>query len=631
MLKRPRILLITRNLPPLVGGMERLNWHMADELAKQADVLAIGPSGAAVLKPQSVTLVEVPLKPLSLFLLTSFCKGLWITLRCKPDVILAGSGLTAPIAWLLSKLCGARSAAYLHGFDITVNHGLYRRLWRPTFKKMDQVIVNSTPTQALAIASGVSQSKISIVYPGVSVAEKPQPAERISAFRERHGLTGKKVLLSVGRLTTRKGLREFVEQAMPIIVQAEPDSVLVVIGEAPKNSLGASTQSVESIQAQAKQSGVAEHIRFLGVITDQSLLATAYEAADLHVFPVRHIPDDPEGFGMVAIEAAAHGLPTVAFSTGGIIDAVRHGDSGYLAETNNYTELSQHALELLQNPMAIEHIQDFAQGFAWENFGLSVYKSLIESNMKRTSDGQEERKAHAVTDLTSRIPKAKKIELLLDLQKVNLNRPIRLLEIGCGSGGIANYFATAPHLQCQVTAVDVLDNRQVTESYEFIQTQGVDLPFEDQQFDAVITNHVIEHVGNTQAQIRHLEEIQRVLQPDGVGYLAVPNRWMLTEPHYRLKFLSWWPRTWRSRYLKIMRKGNYYDCEPLEMRELESLLDSAGLLYQNMSIEGWRITFDIEQPHRLSTKILAITPDAVLRPLRPIIPTLIYRIHPSRR
>lgn len=379
MVKRPRILLITRNLPPLVGGMERLNWHMADELARQAEVKVIGPRGSAALRPESVTLTEAPLKPLPLFLVASLLWGLWITLRWKPDVILAGSGLTAPIAWSLSKLCGARSVAYLHGFDITVNHSLYRRLWRPIFRKLDRVAVNSTPTKALAITAGVSPSSIDIVYPGVSLPNAPQPTESIAAFREQHGLTGKKILLSVGRLTTRKGLREFVEQALPAIVQAEPASVLVVIGEAPKNSLGADIQSAESIHAQAKQSGVAGNIRFLGVITDQNLLATAYEAADVHVFPVRHIPDDPEGFGMVAIEAAAHGLTTAAFATGGIIDAVRHGESGYLVETNNYAELSQHILQLLRHPISRESIQRFAQGFAWENFGKGVFGALRET------------------------------------------------------------------------------------------------------------------------------------------------------------------------------------------------------------------------------------------------------------
>jgi phosphatidylinositol alpha-1,6-mannosyltransferase len=372
-----RILIITRNLPPLVGGMERLNWHMADELAKQAEVQVIGPKGAAALKPPPITLTEAPLKPLPLFLLVSFFKGLWIALRWRPHVILAGSGLTAPLAWLISKLSGARSAAYLHGFDITVNHGLYRRLWRPTFKKLDHVIVNSTPTQTLAIAAGVSQKNISIVYPGVSLPEASQSAESIAAFKEQHGLTGKKILLSVGRLTTRKGLREFVAQALPIIVKAEPDAVLVVIGEAPKNSLGAGIQTIESIQAQAEHSGVVENIRFLGVITDKVLLATAYEAADVHVFPVRDIPDDPEGFGMVAIEAAAHGLPTAAFATGGIVDAVSEHLSGALLPSENYTALSEQTLKILHTNMpASQSCKDFAAQFAWEKFEENLRAAL---------------------------------------------------------------------------------------------------------------------------------------------------------------------------------------------------------------------------------------------------------------
>ncbi len=376
----PRTLLITRNLPPLVGGMERLNWHMADELSKQADVHIIGPSGAAALKPEAATLSEVPLKPLPLFLLLTFFKGLWITLRWKPDVILAGSGLTAPIAWLLSKLCGARSAAYLHGFDITVNHCLYRRLWRPIFKKLDHIVVNSTPTQALAIAAGVNPSSIDIVYPGVSLPDSPKPAQSIAAFKEQYGLTGKKILLSVGRLTTRKGLREFVEQALPAIIQAEPDAMLLVIGEAPKNSLGAGIQTVESIQDQAEQSGVAEYIKFLGVITDKDLLATAYEAADVHVFPVRHIPDDPEGFGMVAIEAAAHGLPTVAFASGGVIDAVGEGQSGHLITPGNYPALTQAVLQVLAVDPAPwrTNITTFAQGFAWPVFRRRINRIIYD-------------------------------------------------------------------------------------------------------------------------------------------------------------------------------------------------------------------------------------------------------------
>ena len=238
-----------------------------------------------------------------------------------------------------------------------------------------------------------------------------------------------------------------------------------------------------------------------------------------------------------------------------------------------------------------------------------------------------ERQPHAVTDLASRRFKALKIERLLGLQQ--LPQPIRLLEIGCGSGGIAHYFATHSSLQCSVTAVDVHDNRQVRDGYVYHSVEGVQLPFGDQQFDAVISNHVIEHVGDAAAQLVHLQEIRRVLAPTGKAYLAVPNRWMLTEPHYRLKFLSWLPHAWRSPYLRWMGKGEVYDCEPLQMHELERMLAAAGLQYRNQCVEGWRVTFEIERPTHWSNRVLQATPNALLHPLRPIIPTLIYQLqHP---
>lgn len=231
---------------------------------------------------------------------------------------------------------------------------------------------------------------------------------------------------------------------------------------------------------------------------------------------------------------------------------------------------------------------------------------------------------HAVTDLATRQPKALKIERLLGL--LPKTRPLQLLEIGTGSGGIAHYFGTHPTLPCEVAAVDVHDNRQVHAGYNYFPVQGVILPFVDARFDVVISNHVIEHVGDGEAQLTHLREIQRVLRADGCAYLAVPNRWMLTEPHYRLKFLSWWPHSWRTPYLKLMRKGEFYDCEPLEMRQFERMLIAAGFAYQNLCIEALRETFEIERPHATTTRCLRKIPNALLKPLRPIIPTLIYRI-----
>lgn len=235
-----------------------------------------------------------------------------------------------------------------------------------------------------------------------------------------------------------------------------------------------------------------------------------------------------------------------------------------------------------------------------------------------------ERQAHAVTDLASRQPKALKIERILGLQPTP--QPLQMLEVGCGSGGIAHYFGTHPHLRCEVEAVDVHDNRQVFDGYHYTAVQGVHLPFEAASFDVVITNHVIEHVGEEAAQIRHLEEIHRILKSGGQAYLAVPNRWMLVEPHYRLAFLSWWPRAWRSPYLRLMRKGSFYDCEPLQLRQLERMLRQAGFQFENKSVQAWRETFEIERPNAAATRWLRAAPDAPLNALRHIIPTLVYRL-----
>ncbi|MFP5465661.1 MAG: class I SAM-dependent methyltransferase, partial [Gammaproteobacteria bacterium] len=143
-----------------------------------------------------------------------------------------------------------------------------------------------------------------------------------------------------------------------------------------------------------------------------------------------------------------------------------------------------------------------------------------------------ERQGHAALDLKSRNAKARKIEALLGLKPIS--RPLRLLEVGTGSGGIAHYFGTHPALRCEVDAVDVTDTRQIHDGYRFTQVHDVHLPFPDGHFDVVISNHVIEHVGDSSAQRRHLAELRRVLGPAGVGYLAVPNRWQIVEPHYRL-------------------------------------------------------------------------------------------------
>lgn len=376
---KKKLLLITRNLPPLVGGMERLNWHMADELSKYYDVKVIAPKGSAQQKPIQVDIIEVPLKPLWLFFIFAFIQSIKLRITWKPAIIIAGSGLTAPIVFFCSLLSTSKTVAYVHGLDLTANHIIYQLLWIPALKRLNCIIANSSPTAQLAQNIGIPKEKIRIVFPGVKLPATKLPEVALQEFKAKYGLINKHILLSVGRLTTRKGLREFVKLSLPLIIQQQPNTVLLIVGEAPTQSLHAQIQTQQSIQDTANCLGIGQHIIFLGVITDPVLLATVYSVSNVHIFPVRYIPDDPEGFGMVAIEAAAHGLPTVAFATGGIIDAVLEEQSGYLVSDQDYQILVKKTLLALDNHQRLSaSCHQFAKQFAWDLFGDHIRESIEE-------------------------------------------------------------------------------------------------------------------------------------------------------------------------------------------------------------------------------------------------------------
>jgi phosphatidyl-myo-inositol dimannoside synthase len=238
------------------------------------------------------------------------------------------------------------------------------------------------------------------------------------------------------------------------------------------------------------------------------------------------------------------------------------------------------------------------------------------------------RRGHAILDLNSRDAKARKIETLLNL--TGKDRTIRMLEVGTGSGGIAHYFGSHPTLRVKVESVDVSDTRQIFDDYNFTKVTDTNLPFSDNSFDVVISNHVIEHVGNTDAQRHHLNELHRVLCQDGVGYLAVPNRWQLVEPHYRLAFLSWLPERWRSPYLRWRNRGSEYDCRPLTVDDLESLLNESGFLHKQQHSQALRLTYQLERPGAFAYQgLLRWVPDFAYASMRRAFPTLIYVMWPK--
>ena len=200
---------------------------------------------------------------------------------------------------------------------------------------------------------------------------------------------------------------------------------------------------------------------------------------------------------------------------------------------------------------------------------------------------------HMHFDVESRRNKARKIITLIERRRLLVDGVV--LEIGTGTGVISAELARAAGPAGAAVSIDTMDTRVDKEGYEFRVTSGVTLPFEDASFDVVVSNHVVEHVGDRADQQVHLDEIRRVLRPGGIGYLATPTRWALIEPHFKVPLLSWPPRTMRDRYLRLTGRGKVYNVDPFGPREIRAALRRAGLTWEDktptrwMRWCGWRI------------------------------------------
>jgi hypothetical protein len=135
-------------------------------------------------------------------------------------------------------------------------------------------------------------------------------------------------------------------------------------------------------------------------------------------------------------------------------------------------------------------------------------------------------------------------------------------------------------------------------------------------------------VGPTSDQLEHLAEINRVLSPGGLAYLAAPNKWRLVEPHFGLPFLSWLPSSLSDRYVRLMKRGTHYDCFPPSFRQAMHLFDAAGFKAVDVTIEAMRETLAIEFPgNAVARAINRLLPDWALRAGKGIMPTYVFLLH----
>lgn len=326
-----KVLILTPDYPPAPGGIQLLMGRLATSLpGAEVRVGTMGAPGAGSSERDEV-LFRIPegggrghrLRMAQLNL-----RGLLAARGWRPDVIVAGHVTTAPAAVLAGRLLRVPFAQYVHADEFRTRPSLSG--W--SVRQADAVIAVSGYAARLAEAGGAAPEKAAIILPGVDMpADLPaRPAG------------GRPTILTVARMVAPYKGHDRLLAALPAVRERIPDVQWVVIGDGPRRVM---------VEADAGRMGLASAVRFLGA-ADDTVRDRWLREADVFAMPSRLPPDGVggEGFGIVYLEAAAHGLPVVAGNVAGATDAVVDGETGLLVDPEDAEAIAAALIEVLAEP-----------------------------------------------------------------------------------------------------------------------------------------------------------------------------------------------------------------------------------------------------------------------------------------
>ena len=373
------ILVVTWNYPPRRGGIENLIGGLCRELRKKHSVKVVTTYSAARSSSEA-NVFRAPLPGLLSFALYVLWRGTTLLAQNnRITVVFGGSVLATPLVLVLARLFGRRAVVQAHGLDLIYRGFLYRQLCVRWLKYCDYIIANSGYTAELAQARGILHERLAIIPPGVDVDHFTGSMD-LDAIRRSLGLAERKIILFVGRLVKRKGVKEFIENSLIRILREVPEVCFLVVGAAPTDSLVHCENSVSEINAAITKASITEQVRLLGSLGDDEVIKL-YQISDVVVLPGLDLKGDVEGFGIVALEAASAGKPVVATRVGGIPDAVQDGNSGILVEPGDYSSLSRAIIGLLRDGSWRAALGEYGRSRVRERFSWAAVSRAYEELM----------------------------------------------------------------------------------------------------------------------------------------------------------------------------------------------------------------------------------------------------------
>jgi phosphatidyl-myo-inositol dimannoside synthase len=257
-------------------------------------------------------------------------------------------------------------AAALDAHPLLITHGI--EVWKPFRSPLSRRLLHRC--RGIVSVSAITRDRLvgwsgytgpTFVLPNAVHLEHYGIREKRADLVARYQLEGKRVLLTVGRLSAQERYKGF-DEVMEVLPELPEDVVYLIAGGG---------NDFPRLQQKAIALGVADRVRFTGLF-DESEKPDIYNLADVYVMPSRG-----EGFGFVFLEAMACGVPVIGSKLDGGREALLDGELGLIVDPACRKEIRATISEQLGGaesrvPQGLNHFDFY--GFA-KNVGNMIERA----------------------------------------------------------------------------------------------------------------------------------------------------------------------------------------------------------------------------------------------------------------
>ena len=376
------ILIISTEFPPAPGGIGSHAFALANELTKlNWKVLVATEQNYSTQKEidtfnQSQDFPIYQLQPTpSLFSLvrkTFFLIKLII--KNKPKYICGTGKHGAWFAFFIAKICFKKSILIGHGTEFTV--GMSERS-----KKMNNYIYSNSNllipvsyyTEKIINSTGILNKNTCVIHNGADQNNYYiLKNEVINEFKKTNDLNDKKIIITLGNVTLRKG-QEWVIRSFPQIIQKHPTTHYFCIG------LPTIKNELEKLSIEL---GVSENIHFLGRLSNQEINQWL-NASDIFAMTSVNNKGDFVGFGISVIEAALCAKMAIVTNESGVIESIVDNVTGFGVPERDSLAISKKIIYILDNidiksKMDKNALERAINDFTWDKIILKYQDKILQ-------------------------------------------------------------------------------------------------------------------------------------------------------------------------------------------------------------------------------------------------------------